>query len=299
MCIAIYKPEGFELTEDSLINCWNANSDGAGFMYPEDGKINIIKGLMTYDEFRAAYDPHSERQLALHFRIATHGGVTKENTHPFQVSDTLGMIHNGIISKVDCDIDKSMSDTWHFTERYLKPMEYLWKAPEFKDLAESFIGFSKIVLLNGEGEHEIYNEAKGHWNSGVWFSNNSYDTPKTITSVPKPKWPYKKTHTPQGNVWDMAGDEDLIYDNKKYWKPSVGDTAWLRYAAPVEDPVFLGENMPKNTRVRIISFGQNNTVWVEHTYKNSFAQVPLWHLEEDSLSSERIALIDQRTNLFS
>ena len=65
MCIAIYKPESYLLNDFALKNSWDANPDGAGFMYPENGKLVIVKGLMNYDEFRAAYDPHAEHHDGL------------------------------------------------------------------------------------------------------------------------------------------------------------------------------------------------------------------------------------------
>ena len=167
MCIAVWKPQGIELTEETLQNCWNRNPDGAGFMYAEDGKLNIVKGLMTYNEFEAAYAPHSDKNCVLHFRIATHGGVNPENTHPFIVNDDLAMVHNGIISNVPTP-DKTKSDTWHFTEMYLKKYWFLWKDAEFKSLIESYIGHSKLILMDSTGEVKIYKESLGNWNSDCW-----------------------------------------------------------------------------------------------------------------------------------
>jgi hypothetical protein len=41
-------------------------------------------------------------------------------------------------------------------------------------LVEEYIAHSKIVVLNSRGEATIYNEDKGHWKGGVWFSNHTY-----------------------------------------------------------------------------------------------------------------------------
>ena len=55
MCIAILKPEDKVLSKDTLEECWNSNPDGAGFMYAENGKLHIHKGLMSFSSFYRAY----------------------------------------------------------------------------------------------------------------------------------------------------------------------------------------------------------------------------------------------------
>ena len=41
MCIAIYKPEGKIIPYNTLKECYDANPDGAGFMYAEDKVLHI------------------------------------------------------------------------------------------------------------------------------------------------------------------------------------------------------------------------------------------------------------------
>lgn len=232
MCIAIWKPENITLFEETLKNCWDANSDGAGFMYPENGKVVIVKGLMTFKDFMDAYEPHKAKACVLHFRISTHGKTNAANTHPFAVSDTLGLVHNGIINNIKCDIDKDMSDTWHFVEKVSKPFQHMWQHPAYKALTELFIGYSKLIMLDGDGNVEIFNEQSGNWNSGCWFSNRTWETRST-----------KQENT----VWSRE-------------KLELGDTCitcWDESAIG-----HSGLKIPKGSTVRVESFGQGPWVWV-------------------------------------
>ena len=36
------------------------------------------------------------------------------------------------------------------------------------------IGESKVVVMSGDGKAVLFNEKKGHWDKGVWYSNHSY-----------------------------------------------------------------------------------------------------------------------------
>jgi predicted glutamine amidotransferase len=88
--------------------CWDNNDDGAGMLYIQDGVLVAEKfpneGHQSADNFAKFYERYNavkssesgDLPMLVHFRIATHG-ATPEYLHPFFVSDTLGLIHNGII----------------------------------------------------------------------------------------------------------------------------------------------------------------------------------------------------------
>jgi len=275
MCIAIWKPQGIELTEEILQNCWDKNPDGAGFMYSEDNKLHVVKGLMTYNEFLDAYSPHSDKNAALHFRIATHGGVNPENTHPFQINDNLAMVHNGIISAVKIH-DQGRSDTWHFTELYLKKFHAMWKEPEFQDLVESYIGHSKLILMDNTGEVKIYKQNLGKWDSDCWFSNSSYETPKYV--APKSYYnSYKDT------TW---------YPKSTQKSPQLksGDMVYLVYRTLFTDPADPNKGiwLKAYDNVLIKHFNQGTTVCVEDQITGYTADIDLWKLElaEDDEASQ-------------
>lgn len=176
MCLAIYKPKGVQIKKKFLRNGFDANEDGAGFAYVENGSVHICKGFFTFDNFWAEYKKHSAKQALIHFRWATHGAATFANCHPFSMCDgKFALIHNGILD-IECT-DKSFSDTWHFSELVMSPLlDYTpLDSPALQFVIESTIGDgNKLCVLRGDGAFKIFNESAGHWKHGAWFSNEGY-----------------------------------------------------------------------------------------------------------------------------
>lgn len=176
MCIAIYKPEGIKIDRKILERCYNANPDGAGFMYNENKELHMHKGFFSFKDFYKDYKQHESKQAVIHFRIKTHGPISTDNCHPFMVNKSLGFVHNGVISGFG---EGDMSDTRHFNEEIVKPLAAKWGnlslfQPAIKSLIESRIGYSKLIFLDRHGNYDIFNENKGVWDNGVWYSNSSY-----------------------------------------------------------------------------------------------------------------------------
>jgi glutamine amidotransferase len=176
MCIAIYKPEGKIIPYNTLKECYDANPDGAGFMYAENKVLHIEKGFFSLKDFYQSYVKHQDKQAVLHFRIKTHGKIDKTNCHPFAINNSLGFVHNGVISGFG---DTDHSDTIGFNNKVLQPLVHKWGnlalfQDPMKDLIESRIGYSKLIFLDRHGNHNILNEQKGVWDDGVWYSNTSY-----------------------------------------------------------------------------------------------------------------------------
>jgi predicted glutamine amidotransferase len=232
MCIAICKPEGIIIPEEYLTESFEYNPDGAGFMYAEGNELYIEKGFMDYQSFRDAWEPHQDKVAALHFRIRTHGATDQENTHPFQVGNNLGFIHNGIIGQVSTKDDPSKSDTYHFNQKFLQQFykrdsRFIYK-DHFKDLIKSYIGMSKLVFLNNKGHYTIVNEQQGSWDNGVWYSNNSYKpvaysrrrnacTPQTSlvpASAPAPSTPAR--------TYAVGTKVTIAKDRHNRWKSGTG-----------------------------------------------------------------------------
>lgn len=185
MCIAIYKPENKVISKVILEQCYKANPDGAGFMYVQNKELVMKKGFFTFDDFWNAWQPHETKQAAIHFRIKTHGKINEENCHPFMINKGLGFIHNGVIGGFGYE-DKS--DTYHFNEEIMKPLVSIYGNSiltnnAIKTLIESKIGYSKFVMIDRHGNHTLFNEDKGVWDSGIWYSNNSY---KPVVYAPQP-----------------------------------------------------------------------------------------------------------------
>ena len=205
MCIAIYKPEGKILSQATLTECYDSNPDGAGFMYAENKKLHIEKGFFSFQSFYDAFKKHENKQTVLHFRIKTHGKIDTTNCHQFAVNNSIGFLHNGIISGFG---DANHSDTIGFNQSILQPLVSKWGnlalfQDPIIDLIEGRIGYSKLVFLDRHGNHKIMNEHKGEWDDGIWYSNNSYKpyvAPITTYDWKDSKYDWKKNVTTIRNV---------------------------------------------------------------------------------------------------
>lgn len=184
MCVIILRPaEGHGLTREHLINCFVNNPDGWGIMYADGGRVITHRG-MDLKGFFDVYDGLGDKNLGLHFRIKTHGNVDLRNTHPYEVLNMeehgadLHLMHNGTI-KIG-EVDKTMSDTWHYINFELRPILSLAPAilgvEAFTDHVEARIGWSKLLLLDGDGKFTVVAEHKGKELLGCWFSNTHSHT---------------------------------------------------------------------------------------------------------------------------
>lgn len=182
MCIAIWKDKDLTISKERLQECFNSNPDGAGFMYIDNKQLKMQKGFFKFNDFWEAYEPLQSKKCVIHFRIKTHGAINVDNCHPFEISPALGFVHNGVISGYG---EGDISDTRDFNNLILKPMVAKWGnlalfEPAIKHLIEERIGYSKLIFLDKQGKHNIFNEEKGVWDEDVWYSNTSYKTKAVV-----------------------------------------------------------------------------------------------------------------------
>jgi hypothetical protein len=192
MCIISVKRPGFALPNQATINqMWDANEDGAGFMYQRNGtgEIHIHKGLMTLKAFNKALKEAAitdQDMLVMHFRITTSGGTCKEMTHPFVASNKRNVItaskvtlkkgvafaHNGIITELN-GIDRDNSDTALFAMNILSKLgDSIMTNDAVQELVASYINSSRMVFL-----HQSHPMVKvGNWveDDGILYSNSTY-----------------------------------------------------------------------------------------------------------------------------
>lgn len=216
MCIAIMKPEGKIIPKKTLQLCYENNPDGAGFMFAQDKELIIKKGYFDFEQFYKAYKKHEHLKNVIHFRIKTHGKINKSNCHPFNINNSIGFVHNGIISNYGDDIK---SDTVRFNQQVLQPLVDKWGNLALfhnpvTQLIESTIGYSKLVFLDRHDNHHIMNEQKGEWHKGVWYSNSSYKPkPKIDITTTKPKWQgdWRQSHfNYYGNLYGTPKEQDKL-----------------------------------------------------------------------------------------
>lgn len=190
MCIAIFKPADKKISRETLRQCWDTNSHGAGFMYALNGKLIVRKGFMNFQKFWAAYQEVEGYSLGIHFRISTGGGVNPENTHPFKVNRGVALIHNGILP-ISVPHDSKLSDTALFCRDTLGHLpENFMHIPGILNLIENFMesyrgGYkNKIVFMDATGKVVILGEKYGIWDGGIWYSNDSYLPSRWFSSNP-------------------------------------------------------------------------------------------------------------------
>lgn len=197
MCIILYKPKGEKLPKkETLKNCFINNSDGAGFMFTKNNKVYFEKGFTTFDSFYKRlikeYNKNKldKKSLVLHFRIGTSGGINKEKTHPFIISNEVNklnqlkgscesaLVHNGILNDYVYSMDQKieLSDTQNFTKDFIYPLLKLanwnYNNEEVKQLINKQIGTSKIVILDKNDNVYLYGDFIKDEN--IYYSNSTY-----------------------------------------------------------------------------------------------------------------------------
>lgn len=202
MCIIVYKPK-YKNTpaKDTLLTCFEHNSDGAGYMFNYKNKVYVRKGFTTFKEFYNAYISDyinynlKIRDVVLHFRIGTSGGFTENRTHPFNLFSPLsnkleyktkiGVVHNGVFA--DYSYSNEFSDTQLYINNFLSPVvkkfNYKLDNKLLNTIIDKSIGFSKLIILTKD---KCYMYGNFIENNGIFYSNNTY-TKYTYTYS---KYPY-------------------------------------------------------------------------------------------------------------
>lgn len=178
MCLIIYKPEGAVVPSNYIDNSIEANSDGAGVMWVQDGRVKVAKQLGTKEQLKEFCRQHVARiagTYVMHHRMSTDGVDNEDNCHPFKVLSIddgdpidLYVAHNGIISECKTTRNAERSDTRVYVEDFLRPIlkahPSLLASPAFQAHIKGFIGNgSKLTFLDSNGNVTIIND-----NAGVW-----------------------------------------------------------------------------------------------------------------------------------
>ncbi len=202
MCIAILKPTGTKVLDTKIFdNCWERNKDGFWCMYQyTKARKKTVWIYKTMDKWQALefftkiQATKWVRDIAFHFRIATHWLTNIHNCHPFYAGQGLYMMHNWCLSLDDPFGIKS--DSAMLADR-LVSCEPLWQDDEekMKSLAKYAIG-SKLVFMWPTSTF-IVNEKSWNKEDDIWFSNYSY----IKYEAPKPA-PYKSSYSHENGMTD-------------------------------------------------------------------------------------------------
>lgn len=185
MCVAIACPEKFPDAE-TIISCADANPDGGGVAWVEEGKVLWIKGIDGKDANKLIREGKIKPPALIHFRIATAGGTRPELCHPFPISrsastDCSGsanqvLIHNGHWGSwagkalnIAMKHDKGVPGGYWSDSRTLAYMAY--------HLGESSLRLvegQKIATLDKDGAIRLFGRFEQR--DGISYSNMNWKT---------------------------------------------------------------------------------------------------------------------------
>lgn len=224
MCIIAIQPLGVKIKESTLKNCWESNNDGAGIMYVDNGKIIVNREMHSFNEFMKL-KKHADKlnsNIVMHFRIATSGGINEKNCHPFKVNNDVYFCHNGILD-IEVPKNSNINDTQIFNNSFMKglPNNFV-QNDSIMQLIEFTIGNrNKFVFLDSSGQFYILNENAGRWDSGAWFSNDSYKRNPYTYYTPNKAWKKSKfseidSYSEELNMCESCNElhsiDDLVHD---------------------------------------------------------------------------------------
>ena len=209
MCIIVYKPKDVSFPSKSVLeNCFQNNSDGAGYMFTNENKVVIKKGFMKFNDFWNSLEKSrktvgDDKAFVMHFRITTQGGVKKHLCHPYPLSSKIdhlkwlkcksdiGIAHNGIISltsesgsyiydsktkkytysKKELDYNDTMKFITDYLSLIIKNKNY-YKDKDTLSLIAKLCN-SKLAILDGTGHCELIGDG---WikDKDCYYSNSSY-----------------------------------------------------------------------------------------------------------------------------
>lgn len=177
MCLLIVKTEKAVIPSAYLQAASKANPHGCGIAWSDGGKVYAEKSpKWGHLEIAERLAKLGDVPAIIHFRFATHGSMTAENTHPFPLPRGIFAAHNGVISGQQMKGDES--DTRAFLRVHVAPWIKKGVAPDSKTLLDHIElqmgGGNKIAMLAPDGRYSIAGESLGHWHSGAWYSNESY-----------------------------------------------------------------------------------------------------------------------------
>ena len=250
MCIIVYKPVGIDLP-DTLEDCWNNNNDGAGYCYFNGDRVILKKGFMNkkslLDSLQYVEDIKNVPML-LHFRIATHGGVNKDFTHPFPLSNDLekltaqrlkvhtAICHNGIIDNFG---SAEVSDTAEYIAEVVRPLIKLsnYRVNEkVEDVLKATLSGSRLAIMH---DNEVSLIGKWYEYNGCYYSNENY----------KPAW--------SKHYYGKYYNDDWYYSD--YSTPTISTTS--AFSDYIPDEVYLIPPYITFTDGEKVWYPEENSLW--------------------------------------
>lgn len=177
MCLIIQKPAGKTVPQWIIDSAMTYNADGAGIMYAGNvHKWTDIKPAKLARKLAKLTD----KEVAIHFRMATHGRVSHGNVHPFPVAGGGWLMHNGILHKyAPKDKFGDVSDTRIFIDSFLNPLLAIEDIDHEDAIRREIVG-SALLIMAPDGAMQRLGAG---WNEyeGLQFSNEyAWDCPNSM-----------------------------------------------------------------------------------------------------------------------
>ena len=245
MCILIHQPKDYCFTAEHLADFYSKNPDGFGAIvnHEDERGVKVYKIVGSLKDIEDLYfSTIACYEAVIHFRMKTHGDIDMDNCHPYVVTDSMWMAHNGILSSGNSK-DPKKSDTWHYIQDFLRPM--LEQTPDALEnpYIRGYIGVhigasNKFGFMNKDGKVHIVNKHSGVEYEGVWYSNTYAWSPYKHGYEPAPSYysGYSKSstaHSPKTNnhygsssswrYWNELEEENEYgsWEAQGYRSPSV------------------------------------------------------------------------------
>ncbi|MFF5037350.1 class II glutamine amidotransferase domain-containing protein [Nocardia salmonicida] len=205
MCILTFIKPSIVADYDALAAGAEANPHGHGWAVHAGDRLVIGHGLdpkITITEFAQARMLFPDGPALFHSRFATHGKQTTANCHPFAIGGDKRSVlaHNGILPEhVHPLPGDDRSDTRIAAEDFLPRLPFgsldSWTG---RTRFERWLDTDKAVILTVDPAFKhpayIFNEQRGHWRDGCWYSKKIERTNCTAPQgTPTPTCPQATT----------------------------------------------------------------------------------------------------------
>lgn len=96
MCVIVYRPKGTKMPSEEVLRAmYAANPHGCGFCTP----TKYYRGLSFTAFMKNIAKVGTKEPCIIHFRLATHGSIKRNNCHPFYDAATgTYFAHNGVLN---------------------------------------------------------------------------------------------------------------------------------------------------------------------------------------------------------
>lgn len=252
MCVICFKKAGQKMpTKEKVAQCWATNHDGAGVMWRTGtGGVGFAKGFMTLaslQQYLADNDAAFERlDVAIHFRIGTHGGNTAGNTHPFVVGRRADphresvrftplpvLMHNGVMP-----LEPRRKDISDSAELALRAAESKRPIAFLKSVDELLHG-NRIIVFTGQ-DVLFFGDAFKKGDDGLLYSNLNHEWSPSVASASLNSGKWKQSSFDQ--TWRQRLYDDPLDDYD--WKPATKEKTSSETTVTVtaEPPIVEGED---------------------------------------------------------